>query len=57
MKKAYNDPSLHISMFDEEDDIVTLSGVESSEDQAQNAIEQYSEGSGVSVYSVDVKTN
>lgn len=56
MKKAYHDPSLHISMFDDEDDIVVVSGT-TAQSQAEDAIEQYSEGSGVSVYSVDVKTN
>lgn len=56
MKKAYNDPSLHISMFDDEDDIVVVSGI-TAQNQAQEAIDEYSQGSGVSVYSVDVKTN
>ena len=52
MNKNYEEPALYISMFDDEDDIVTMSITNSSysaEEQANSVF-----GDGFSVYSVDV---
>lgn len=55
MNKNYEEPALYISMFDDEDDIVTMSTMSitnssySAEEQANSVFSD-----GFSVYSVDV---
>lgn len=53
MKTIYEEPAVYISMFDDEDDILTESPVVSSYDQAEQFVNDATGGS-VSIYSVDV---
>lgn len=56
MKTIYEEPALYISVFDDEDDIVTMSGVKTNATSSEQAMEFFSDATGgsVSIYSVDV---